>query len=182
MSAQPLLVPPVTVLFVCLGNICRSPAAHAVAETLRAGRDFARFDSAGTGNYHAGELPNPMSSTEGARRGHRVDHVVRQIHPDDFQRFDLIVGMDSRNIEDLERLRGGVDLRVGRYREMEPVQLHLLRRWDPYAMPGDEDVADPWGEPADAFRAMYDVVERTMPHLIDHVQSMHRDLNDELPL
>ena len=168
-------VAPVNVLFVCLGNICRSPAAHAVAETLRAGRGFARFDSAGTGNYHAGELPNPMSSAEGTRRGHRVDHVVRQIHPDDFGHFDLIVGMDSRNIEDLERLRGGVDIRAGRYQEIEPVQLHLLRRWDPYAMPGDEDVADPWGKPADAFRAMYDLVERTMPYLIDHLQSMHRE-------
>lgn len=167
--------PPVSVLFVCLGNICRSPAAHAVAETLRAGRDFARFDSAGTGNYHAGELPNPMSSIEGAQRGHRVDHVVRQIHPDDFQQFDLIIGMDSRNIEDLERLRGGVDLREGSYRDVEPQQLNLLRRWDPYAMPGDEDVADPWGKPAAAFREMYDVVERTMPNLIDHLQSMHCD-------
>ena len=175
MSAQPVAVPPVNVLFVCLGNICRSPAAHAVAETLRAGREFARFDSAGTGSYHSGELPNPMSAMEGVRRGHRVDHVVRQIHPDDFQHFDLIIGMDSRNIEDLERLRGGVDLRAGIYREIEPVQLHLLRRWDPYAMPGDEDVADPWGEPPDAFRAMYDVVERTMPHLIDHVDAMNRE-------
>ena len=166
---------PVSVLFVCLGNICRSPAAHAVGETLRAGADFARFDSAGTGSYHAGELPNPMSSTEGSRRGHRVDHVVRQIHPDDFERFDLIIGMDSRNIEDIERLRGGVDLREGPYREVEPEQLHLLRRWDPYAMPGDEDVADPWGAPPEAFSAMYDVVERTIPHLIEHLQSMHRN-------
>ena len=178
MSESPAGVPPVAVLFVCLGNICRSPAAHAVAETLRAGREFARFDSAGTGNYHAGDLPNPMSSTEGARRGHRVDHVVRQIHPDDFQYFDLIIGMDARNIEDLERLRGGVDLRRPACRAVEPVQLHLLRRWDPYAMPGDEDVDDPWGKPADAFSAMYDVIERTMPLLLAHLQTMHREYQD----
>ena len=138
MSAPPG-APPVSVLFVCLGNICRSPAAHAVAETLRAGRGFARFDSAGTGQYHAGELPNPMSSIEGANRGHRVDHVVRQIHPDDFQRFDLIIGMDSRNIEDLD---------------------------------------DPWGKSAAAFCDMYDVIERTVPHLLDHLQGMHRDYRD----
>ena len=176
MSTRPGTAPPVTVLFVCLGNICRSPAAHAVAETLRAGRGFARFDSAGTGNYHLGGLPNPMSVSEGARRGHRVDHVVRQIHPDDFEEFDLVIGMDARNIEDLERLRGGVDLRRPKYREVEPVQLHLLRRWDPYAMPGDEDVADPWGKSPAAFREMYDVVERTMPLLLDHLQTMHRDV------
>ncbi len=167
--------PPVSVLFVCLGNTCRSPAAHAVAETLRAGRGFASFDSAGTDVYHAGELPNPMSSIEGARRGHRVDHIARGVHPDDFQHFDLIVGMDSRNIEDLEKLRGGADARQGPYRELEPLQVHLLRRWDPYAMPTDEDVADPWGKSVEAFRAMYDVVERTMPPLLDHLQSLHRD-------
>lgn len=170
-----MTAPPVSVLFVCLGNFCRSPAAHAVAETLRSGRTFARFDSAGTGYYHVGELPNPMSSIEGAQRGHRVEHVVRQIHPDDFQHFDLIIGMDSRNIEDLERLRGGVDLRGAAYREMEPVQLHLLRRWDPYAMPGDEDLDDPVGKPVDAYRAMYDVIERTMPHLIHRLETMHSD-------
>lgn len=170
-----MTAPPVAVLFVCLGNTCRSPAAHAVAETLRAGGGYALFDSAGTGNYRLGDLPNPMSSIEGANRGHRVDHVVRQIHPDDFQRFDLIIGMDSRNIEDLERLRGGVDQRVSGYREMEPVQLHLLRRWDPYAMPGDEDLADPWGMSADAFRAMYDVIERAIPPLLHHLQTMHRE-------
>jgi protein-tyrosine phosphatase len=175
MSTPSSGAPPVSVLFVCLGNICRSPAAHAVAETLRAGGAFARFDSAGTGNYHIGDQPNPMSSIEGANRGHRVDHVVRQLHPDDFHRFDLIIGMDARNMEDLERLRGGVDPRHGKYREMEPVQLHLLRRWDPYAMPGDEDLADPWGKPATAYREMYDVIERTMPPLVHHLQAMHRD-------
>jgi protein-tyrosine phosphatase len=167
--------PPVSVLFVCLGNICRSPAAQAVAESLRAGRGFARFDSAGTGNYHSGGWPHPMAVAEGGRRGHRVNHVVRQIHPDDFEQCDLIIGMDARNIEDLERLRGRLDLRARSYREMEPLQLHLLRRWDPIAMPGDEDVADPWGKEPDAFRAMYDTIERTMPHLIEHLQTMHRD-------
>lgn len=166
--------PPVSVLFVCMGNLCRSPAAHAVAETLRNGRDFASFDSAGTGTHPADTLPNPMSSIEGARRGHRVDHAVRRIHPDDFQRFDLIIGMDSRNIEDLERLRGGVDLRKSFYRKLEPTQLHLLRRWDPYSMPGDEDLADPWGQPAAAFEQMFDVIERTLPHLLHHLQAMHR--------
>lgn len=82
--------------------------------------------------------------------------------------------MDSRNIEDIERLRGGVDLRTSFYRELEPTQLHLLRRWDPYSMPGDEDLADPWGKPATAFEEMFDVIERTMPHLLHHVQAMHR--------
>ena len=78
-------------------------------------------------------------------RGYHVDHFGRQIHPDDFAHFDLIIAMDRSNVDDLERLRGGVDNRSGAYREVEPVQMQLLRRWDPYAMPGDEDLADPWG-------------------------------------
>ena len=87
-----------------------------------------------------------MAVVEGAQRGYQVDHVVRQIHPDDFARFDLIVAMDRNNVDDLERLRGGVDQRHGHYADVEPVQLQLLRRWDPFAMPGDEDCRRPVGQ------------------------------------
>ncbi len=165
----------VSVLFVCLGNHCRSPAAHAVADSMLAGRAFARFDSAGTSTAHIGHGPHAMSAAEGAHRGYRVDHRSRQIHPDDFERFDLIIAMDRDNVEDLERLRGGVDVRTGPYREVEPVQVQLLRRWDPYGMPGDEELADPWGKRPDAYRAMYDVLERTVPALLQHLEWLHRE-------
>ena len=163
----------VSVLFVCLGNHCRSPAAHAVADAMMAGDDalagVGHFDSAGTSRAHVGDFPHPASAAEGRHRGYRVDHRARQVHPDDFALFDLIVAMDRNNVDDLERMRGGVDQRTSPYAKVEPVQVQLLRRWDPYAMPGDEDLPDPWGQGPEAYRAMYDVIERTMPLLLDHL-------------
>ncbi|MGZ7023097.1 MAG: low molecular weight protein-tyrosine-phosphatase [Ilumatobacteraceae bacterium] len=163
---------PICVLFVCLGNHCRSPAAHAVAKRVAAqrGTTYVTFDSAATGREHVGDLPHPLASHEGGLRGYHLDHVGRQIHPDDFIRFDLIIAMDHDNASDLERLRGGEEQRLGFYRSVEPVQIQLLRRWDPWAMPGDEDLSDPWGRPPRAYMEMFDVIERTVPPLIQHLE------------
>lgn len=166
---------PVSVLFVCLGNHCRSPAAHAVALRMLAGRTFARFDSAGTSRAHVGDAPHAMARSEGSHRGYRLDHRARQIHPDDFEQFDLMIAMDQSNVDDLERLRGGVDMRTGPYRDVEPVQIQRLRRWDPYAMPGDEDLADPWGKGPYDYRKMFDVIERTMPPLLAHLEWLYSE-------
>ena len=127
------------------------------------------FDSAGTSRAHVGDAPHPLAIAEGTRRGYPMDHFGRQIHPDDFARFDLIVAMDGMNVDDLERMRGGVEQRVGHVATVEPVQVQLLRRWDPYAMPGDEDLPDPWGQTSTAYGNMFDVIERTMPFLLDHL-------------
>jgi protein-tyrosine phosphatase len=163
---------PIRVLFVCLGNHCRSPAAHAVATSVagQRGTQYVVFDSAATGREHVGDLPHPLASHEGGLRGYHVNHRGRQIHPDDFNRFDLIIAMDRDNAADLERLRGSEDSRLGAYRSVEPVQIQLLRRWDPFAMPGDEELADPWGRPPAAYTEMFDVIERTIPPLIEHLE------------
>ena len=161
--------PATSVLFICLGNHCRSPAAHAVADALHADRGVAHFDSAGTSRAHVGEPPHALAVAEGSRRGYRVNHRARQIHPDDFARFDLIVAMDRQNVDDLERMRGGVEHRTGHYATVEPGQVQLLRRWDPYAMPGDEDLVDPWGELPTAYGTMFDVIERSMGPLLEHL-------------
>jgi protein-tyrosine phosphatase len=162
---------PISVLFVCLGNHCRSPAALAVARHVAtaAACDTVRFESAGTSSHHRGDPPHALSVAEGRRRGYRLDDVGRLIHPDDFQRFDLIVAMDRSNVDDLRRLSGFDDQRTGTYRAVEPDQLQLLRRWDPFGMPGDENIADPWGKGAEAYREMYDVIERCMPPLVEHL-------------
>ncbi len=162
---------PISVLFVCMGNHCRSPAAQAVAHKVAAERGVTDvvFDSAGTTGHHRGDHPHPLATAEGGRRGYRLNHLGRLIHPDDFARFDLIVAMDSSNIDDLRRLGGSIDQRTGAYRAVEPEQLQLLRRWDPYGMPGDEEVDDPWGKGADAYRSMFDVIERCIPPMIDHL-------------
>jgi protein-tyrosine phosphatase len=163
---------PLRVLFVCLANHSRSPSAQAVATHVARVRatEHVTFDSASTGHSHIGELPHPLASHEGGMRGYQVAHIGRQIHPDDFGRFDLLIAMDRDNASDLERLRGGEESRRAVYSRVEPVQIQLLRRWDPFAMPGDEDVPDPWGRGPKAYAEMFDVIERSVPPLVEHLE------------
>ncbi|MEY2400694.1 MAG: low molecular weight protein-tyrosine phosphatase [Ilumatobacteraceae bacterium] len=163
---------PIRVLFVCLRNHSRSPSVHAVAAHVarQRGTEHVLFDSAATGRENIGDLPHPLASHEGGLRGYHVSHIGRQIHPDDFARADLIIAMDKDNASDLERLRGGEESRRGFYASVEPVQIQLLRRWDPFAMPGDEDLPDPAGRPPNAYVDMFDVIERSVPPLIEHLE------------
>ncbi len=90
------------VLFVCLGNICRSPTAHGVFEKMVAEAGFIgeiRVESAGTGNWHIGERPDPRSTQAAAARGYKLDHLrAREFVSSDFQRFDYILAMDHSNL------------------------------------------------------------------------------------
>lgn len=142
-------------------------AAHVARER---GLEHVIFDSAATGRQHVGDLPHPLASHEGGLRGYHVTHVGRHIHPDDFAHYDLIIAMDHDNVSDLERLRGGEESRRGFYASVEPVQIQLLRRWDPFAMPGDEELSDPWGKPPRAYAEMFDVIERSITPLIEHLE------------
>ena len=96
-----------SVLFVCLGNICRSPLAEAAfrREAERLGLDV-EIDSAGTGDWHIGYPPDPRAAAVAARNGVDISNLrARQVTPDDFRRFDHIVALDANNLHDLERLR-----------------------------------------------------------------------------
>jgi protein-tyrosine phosphatase len=97
----------ISILFVCLGNICRSPLAEAAfrAEVDRLGLDV-EVDSAGTGDWHSGEPPDRRAIAAARRNGIDIAHLrARQIHPEDFERFDHIVALDRQNLRDLKRLR-----------------------------------------------------------------------------
>jgi protein-tyrosine phosphatase len=96
-----------SVLFVCLGNICRSPLAEAAfrREAERLGLEV-EVDSAGTGDWHIGYPPDPRATAVAARNGIDIAHLrARQVTPDDFRRFDHIVALDSTNLRDLGRMR-----------------------------------------------------------------------------
>jgi protein-tyrosine phosphatase len=96
-----------SVLFVCLGNICRSPLAEAAfrAEAERLGLEV-EIDSAGTGDWHSGEPPDRRAIAAAGRNGIDISHLrARQVRPEDFDRFDHIVALDRQNLRDLQRLQ-----------------------------------------------------------------------------
>ena len=96
-----------SVLFVCLGNICRSPLAELAMRlaAAEAGLDL-HIDSAGTGDSHVGRPPDPRARAEAARHGHDIGHYrARQVDKADFLRFDHIIALDTSNRSDLQRLR-----------------------------------------------------------------------------
>jgi protein-tyrosine phosphatase len=96
-----------SVLFVCLGNICRSPLAEAAfrAEAERLGLDV-EVDSAGTGDWHLGHPPDRRATAIAARNGVDIAHLrARRVGPDDFRRFDHIVALDAQNLRDLQAMR-----------------------------------------------------------------------------
>jgi protein-tyrosine phosphatase len=163
----------VSVLFVGFDNVCRSAASLAAARSEAARRSVAglRIDSAGT-SWCVGEPVWPSVRRAGLERGLVIEHLARRVKPGDLSTFDLIIAMDSDNLSDMERLRAGMDLRTTFHVISEPFQVQLLRRWDPYAMPGDEDLRQPDpGSTAEVDR-MLDVVERAIPPLFDHLEEM----------
>jgi protein-tyrosine phosphatase len=96
-----------SVLFVCLGNICRSPLAEAALreEAKRLGLEI-EIDSAGTGDWHVGHPPDPRAMAVAKRNGVDISHLrARLVTADDFQRFDHVVALDAQNLADLRRLR-----------------------------------------------------------------------------
>ena len=119
----------IRVCFVCLGNICRSPAAEAVLRRLvdEAGlTEVVEVDSAGTSRYHLGDRPDSRTVAEAARRGIPIEHRARQFTRDELSEWDLVIAMDAQNLRDLRALVSDDDL-LGRVR--------LLREFDPPANP-----------------------------------------------
>jgi protein-tyrosine phosphatase len=151
-----------SVLFVCLGNICRSPMAEGIFRHLldREGyTDRFRVDSAGTGGWHVGESPDIRSVRTAAARGVTLGGHSRQVRPEDFRSFDYIVAMDRDNLRELEELRRGVGGEAA---------LYLLREFDPEGEPGAE-VPDPYYGGPRGFDDVFDMVERSCQGLLRHI-------------
>ena len=154
------------ILFVCLGNICRSPTAAGVLRTLAA-REAPELsievDSAGTAGYHVGEPPDPRTRQAAARRGYDLSALrARIVEPGDFERFDLIVAMDREN------------LRVLRQRAPPAAheRLRLLLEFAPEA--GPEDVPDPYYGGPNGFEEVLDLIEAAARGLLAHLRQRSR--------
>jgi protein-tyrosine phosphatase len=144
-----------SILFVCMGNICRSPAAEAVFEHLACERGVAHafeLDSAGTGGWHAGEPADARSAEEGSRRGYTLRSRARKVVRDDLDRFDLIVCMDRENQSNLRAMGSS------------SAQAKLLLDWHPTAR--GEDVPDPYYGGDEGFVHMYDLIEAACEALL----------------
>ena len=141
--------PPRSVLFVCSGNICRSPAAEAVLLAMLSDASLL-IGSAAIGDWHVGSPAHPRSIAEGERRGYALDGRARQVEPADFERFELIVGMDAGHVRELRRLGpDGSAAEIVLFRDLDPAGTRGLGLDDPYDLPPSE------------YAKMYDVIEST---------------------
>ena len=151
----------VRVLFVCLGNICRSPTAHGVFESMvreRGLHNRIHIDSCGTGDWHVGHPPDRRASAEAARRGYALDHLrARQVRIDDFREFDYILAMDRQNLADLRAMcPSDFNGHLGLFLPMDP--------------DGSlEEVPDPYYGGDEGFTRVLDMVEAASEGLLREI-------------
>jgi protein-tyrosine phosphatase len=150
----------VRVLFVCLGNICRSPMAEAVFQHLvdQAGlSDAITVDSAGTGEWHVGEKPHHGTLSVLHKHGIEYDGRARQIRREDFRQFDYILAMDGSNLADLRRMMP----------DDSPAE---VRRFLEFAEDAPkQDVPDPYYN--GRFEEVYQLVRQGAVGLLDHIRA-----------
>ena len=149
----------VSVLFVCLGNICRSPTAEAVfrERVLAAGLEaHIRIDSAGTGDWHIGRAPDPRTREAAARRGYQMDTLrARKVSPQDFYEFDVVLAMDNTNLADLQAMQpADVNVTLGRFLDYSTAA-------------SVKEVPDPYYGGEDGFDRVLDLIEGGADGLLD---------------
>ena len=153
----------IKILFICLGNICRSPAADGVMKHLVSNLDSQSheffIDSAGIGSWHEGQLPDRRMRECGARRGHNFDHRARQVKSADFDRFDYIIGMDEENIYDLRRIAPSHEAAKKILCLADYLENH----------PGQTTVPDPYYGQARDFEFALDLIEDACQGLLNHL-------------
>lgn len=151
-----------SILFVCLGNICRSPAAQAVMQRLvdeRGLTDRLYIDSAGIGAWHIGDLPDKRMRVHARARGYELTHRARQVRAADFDDFDLIVGMDATNVEDLRYKTATIE-----QQDKVVMMGDYIRQFPHY-----DHVPDPYYEGSEGFELVLDLLEDACDNLLDRI-------------
>ena len=145
------------VLFVCLGNICRSPAAQGIFESVVAARgtsDRFEADSAGIYSGHQGQLPDRRMRSAAAERGYDLVHRARPVSSMDFLDFDLVIAMEDRNYEDLMHLAPSVEA------------THKIKRMASYLTTHSISyIPDPYYMGRDGFELVLDLLEEACTNL-----------------
>ena len=151
------------ILFVCMGNICRSPLAEALFQNLLERRGLQSgymVASAGTGNWHVGDPADGRMRATARRHGIELRGRAQQVSPQDFDRFDLMLAMDRANLSQLGRMARD---------DSDRARIRLLREFDPQAG-ADLDVPDPYFGGADGFERVYEMVARACEHLLRELE------------
>lgn len=164
---QTMATPTISVLFVCLGNICRSPMAEAVFRSLTSKLHPQTFtiDSAGTGAYHAGDGPDPRTMRTLQDNGIMdYDHAARKVKTPDFATFDYILAMDTENLNDLQRARQRVLAKIGGEQEMGKISL-----FGDYGGTKGEEVVDPYYGARNGFEIAYEQMVRFSKGFVDEI-------------
>lgn len=155
------------ILFVCLGNICRSPAAEGILRSMAAEEGLSErlgIDSAGTYGGHRGDLPDPRMRSAAARRGYSLTHRARQVCEEDFERFDLIVTMDDMNYETLHRLAPSREAARRIFRMTEFCRRHPDRTYVP----------DPYYEGREGFELVLDMLEDGCRGILEYLEQSEK--------
>lgn len=153
-----------SVLFVCLGNICRSPLGEAALRRHAANRGIKMvIDSAGTGGWHVGQAPDPGSQAVAKAHGADISRQrARQVKPEDFQRFDYIIAMDQQNLSDLQA--------------MMPADAcaEMILLLDHHPDDQCQDVPDPYGGDDSAFAEVWQLVDVATARICAHIQKTYQ--------
>lgn len=151
-----------SILFVCLGNICRSPMAEAIMKKMVAERDLSsayNIDSAGIQSYHQGDVPDRRMQQHAFARGYRLQHYARQVTDSDFEEFDLIIGMDDGNINSLEQKAPTLEAK------------HKIRRMADFFSDMEMDhVPDPYYGGSQGFDLVIDLLEDGCANLFELIE------------
>lgn len=162
------ILPRHRVLFVCMGNICRSPAAECVARHLCAQSTDApkvEWDSAGTIGYHAGKPPDARMRSAARKRGIEVDGRARQLQPADFENFDLIITMDEDNLREAKRVARD---QAARQKLIPMVAFSRLK-------PSPHRIPDPYYGGEAGFEEVLDLLGDACANLIDRLRQCQKD-------
>lgn len=158
----------IKILFVCLGNICRSPAAEGVIKTLiekRGLNERFEIDSAGTYSGHQGQLPDPRMRRHAIRRGYNLTHRSRPIDYNDLEYFDIIVAMDESNRRNLMHLASSPE---------QKAKIVMLGNYIVKLRAHYDYVPDPYYEGSEGFELVLDLLEDACRNLLEEISRKHK--------